>query len=163
MNAANGVRNENILRSGDLAGAETRAAQALAEVIEEDRWSVTQVPPRVLLSQSARLRGQAASAVRITAEGIPESTVLPMMWDVLLLAEFAAGAALLGQSDRAQRALARAEAGLRPAWRITRFAVGVARSWVLAGAGHVNEAMQAALDYAAAHGHTARTPRRSCR
>ena len=75
MNAANGVRNENILRSGDLTGAETRAAQALAEVIEEDRWSVTQVPPRVLLSQSARLRGQAASAVRITAEGIPESTV----------------------------------------------------------------------------------------
>jgi DNA-binding CsgD family transcriptional regulator len=45
--------------------------------------------------------------------------------------------------------LARAEAGLRPAWRSTRFAVGAARSWVLAGAGRVNEAMQAALDNAA--------------
>jgi DNA-binding CsgD family transcriptional regulator len=150
MNAAKGVRNECILRCGDLAGAEQRAAQALAEVIEEDRWSITQVPPRVLLSQSARLRGQAASAVRITAEGIPESGALPMMWDVLLLAEFAAGAALLGQSDRAERALARAEEGLRPAWRIAGFAVGAARSWVLAGAGHVNEAMQVALDNAAA-------------
>ncbi|MFS8101737.1 LuxR C-terminal-related transcriptional regulator [Lentzea alba] len=155
MNAANGVRNESILRCGDLAGAEARAKQALAEVIEEDRWSVTQVPPRVLLSQSARFRGQAAAAVRITAEGIPESGALPMVWDVLLLAEFAAGAALLGQSDRAERALARAEAGLRPAWRIAQFAVGAARSWVLAGAGRVNEAMQAALDNAAtarAHG-----------
>ncbi|MDX8029707.1 LuxR C-terminal-related transcriptional regulator [Lentzea sp. BCCO 10_0856] len=158
-NAANGVRNESILRCGDLAGAETRAARALAEVIEEDRWSVTQVPPRVLLSQCARLRGQAASAVRITAEGIPESggrsDSRAMMWDVLLLAEFAAGAALQGQSDRAERALARAEAGLRPAWRIAQFAVGSARSWVLAGGGHVNEAMQAALDNAAtarAHG-----------
>ncbi|MEU0879833.1 AAA family ATPase [Lentzea sp. NPDC005914] len=149
-NAANWVRNECILRCGDLVNAETRAAQALAEVIEEDRWSVTQVPPRVLLSQSARLRGQAAAAVRITAEGIPESGALPMMWDVLLLAEFAAGAALQGQSDRAQRALARAEDGLKPAWRIARFAVGAARAWVLAGAGHVNEAMQAALDNAAA-------------
>ncbi|GGU52683.1 AAA family ATPase [Lentzea flava] len=150
VNAANWVRNESMLRCGDLAGAEQRAARALAEVIEEDRWSVTQVPPRVLLSQSARLRGQAASAVRITAEGIPDSEALPMMWDVLLLAEFAAGAALLGQSERAERALARAEAGLRPAWRIARFAVGTARSWVLAGAGHVNQAMQAALDNAAA-------------
>lgn len=155
INAATGVRNESTLRCGDLAGAETRAAQALAEVIEEDRWSVTQVPPRVLLSQSARLRGQAASAVRITAEGVPESGVQPMMWDVLLLAEFAAGAALQGQSERAERALARAEAGLRPAWRIAQFAVGAARSWVLAGGGRVNEAMQAALDNAAtarAHG-----------
>lgn len=159
MNAANWVRNESILRCGDLAGAETRAAQALAEVIGEDRWSVTQVPPRVLLSQSARFRGQAAAAVRITAEGIPESGARDdsqaMMWDVLLLAEFAAGAALHGQSDRAERALARAENGLRPAWRIARFAVGAARSWVLAGAGRVNEAMQAALDNAAvarAHG-----------
>ncbi|WP_158102914.1 LuxR family transcriptional regulator [Lentzea kentuckyensis] len=155
INAATGVRNESILRCGDLAGAESRAAQALAEVIEEDRWSVTQVPPRVLLSQSARLRGQAASAVRITAEGVPESGVLPMMWDVLLLAEFAAGAALQGQSERAERALARAEAGLRPAWRIARFAVEAARSWVLAGSGRVNEAMQVALDNAAtarAHG-----------
>lgn len=150
INAATGVRNESMLRCGDLAGAETRAAQALAEVIEEDRWSVTQVPSRVLLSQSARLRGQAASAVRITAEGVPDSGALPMMWDVLLLAEFAAGAALQGQSDRAERALARAEAGLRPAWRIAQFAVGVARSWVLAGGGRVNEAMQAALDNAAA-------------
>ncbi len=150
MNAANWVRNESMLRCGDLVGAETRAARALAEVIEENRWSVTQVPPRVLLSQSARFRGQAAAAVRITAEGIPESGALPMMWDVLLLAEFAAGAALQGQSDRAERALARAEEGLRPAWRIARFAVGAARSWVLAGAGHVTEAMQAALDNAAA-------------
>jgi DNA-binding CsgD family transcriptional regulator len=150
INAATGVRNESALRRGDLADAETRAAQALAEVIEEDRWSITQVPPRVLLSQSARLRGQAASAVRITAEGVPESGVLPMMWDVLLLAEFAAGAALQGQSERAERALARAEAGLRPAWRIAQFAVGAARSWVLAGSGRVNEAMQAALDNAAA-------------
>ncbi|MDX3664057.1 LuxR C-terminal-related transcriptional regulator [Streptomyces sp. ID05-26A] len=149
MNAANGVRNESMLRSGDLVGAEVRAAQALAEVIEEDRWSVTQVPPRVLLSRSARLRGKAASAVRITAEGVPDPAVPPMMWDVLLLAEFAAGAALQGQSDRAFRALARAEAGLRPAWRIAQFAVGAARSWVLASAGRVNEAMQTALDNAA--------------
>ncbi|SDK45465.1 ATP-, maltotriose-and DNA-dependent transcriptional regulator MalT [Lentzea albidocapillata subsp. violacea] len=147
-NAANGVRNESMLRAGDLVEAERRAAQALAEVIEEDRWSVTQVPPRVLLSQSARLRGNAASAVRITAEGVPDPAAPPMMWDVLLLAEFAAGAALRGQSDRAFRALARAEAGLRPAWRIAQFAVGAARSWVLAGAGRVNEAMQAALDNA---------------
>lgn len=149
-NAANGVRNESTLGCGDLAGAEARAARALAEVIEEDRWSATRVPPRVLLSRSARLRGQAASAVRITAEGVPGSDAQPMMWDVLLLAEFAAGAALLGQPDRAERALARAEAGLRPAWRIARLAVGTARSWVLAGAGHVNQALQAALDNAAA-------------
>ncbi|MFJ8965822.1 AAA family ATPase [Lentzea sp. NPDC102401] len=155
MSAANGVRNESTLRCGDLVGAERQGAQTLAEVIEEDRWPVTQVPPRVLLSQSARLRGRAASAVRITAEGVPDPAALPMMWDVLLLAEFAAGAALQGQSDRAFRALARAEAGLRPAWRITQFAVGTARSWVLASAGRVNEAMQTALDNAAlarAHG-----------
>ncbi|GGN21462.1 LuxR family transcriptional regulator [Lentzea pudingi] len=149
------VRNESMLRCGDLVGAETRAARALAEVIEEDRWPVTQVPLRVLLSQSARLRGKAADAVRITAEGVPDPSTPPMMWDVLLLAEFAAGAALRGQSDRAFRALARAEAGWRPAWRITQFAVGAARSWVLAGAGRVNEAMRTALDNAAlarAHG-----------
>ncbi|RDI17378.1 LuxR family transcriptional regulator [Lentzea flaviverrucosa] len=155
MNAAQGVHTESMLRSGDLVGAERRAAQALAEVIEEDRWAVTQVPPRVLLSQSARVRGKAASAVRISAEGVPDPAALPMMWDVLLLAELAAGAALQGQSDRAFRALARAETGLRPAWRIARFAVGAARSWVLAGAGRVHEAMQAALHNAAlarAHG-----------
>ena len=155
MSAANGVRNESTLRCGDLVGAEKRGAQALAEAIEEDRWSVTQVPPRVLLSQSARLRGKAASAVRITAEGVPDPAALPMMWDVLLLAEFAAGAALQGQSDRAFHALARAEAGLRPAWRLAQFAVGAARSWVLASAGRVNEAMQTALDNATlarAHG-----------
>ncbi|ANZ34919.1 hypothetical protein BBK82_01330 [Lentzea guizhouensis] len=150
VNAANGVRNESTLRSGDLSSAEERAARQLAEVVEEDRWPVTQVPPRVLLSQSARMRGRAAAAVRITAEGIPDSDVQPMMWDVLLLAEFAAGAALLGQADRAERAIVRAEAGLRPAWRIAQLAVGGARSWVLAGAGRVNEAMQAALDNAAA-------------
>jgi DNA-binding CsgD family transcriptional regulator len=155
MKAANGVRNESALRCGDLVAAEKRGAQALAEVIEEDRWPVTQVPPRVLLSQSARLRGKAASAVRITAEGVPDPAAPPMLWDVLLLAELAAGAALQGQSDRAFRALARAEAGLRPAWRIARFAVGAARSWVLAGAGRVNEAMQVALENAVlarAHG-----------
>ncbi|KOV79149.1 hypothetical protein ADL03_38565 [Nocardia sp. NRRL S-836] len=150
VHAANGVRDESVLRSGDLATAEERAARALAQLIEEDRWPATQVPPRVVLSQSARLRGRAAAAVRITTEGIPESNVLPMLWDVLLLAEFAAGAALLGQTDRAERVLARAEAGLRPPWRIARLAVGAARSWVLAGAGRVNEAMQAALSNAAA-------------
>ncbi|MCX2953325.1 LuxR family transcriptional regulator [Lentzea sp. NEAU-D7] len=148
MNAANSVHNESMLRCGDLAGAERRAVQALAEAVEEDRWTGAQVPPRVLLSRSARMRGRAASAVRITAEGAPDLGTPTMMWDVLLLAELAAGAALQGQPDRAFRALARAEAGLRPAWRIARLAVGAARSWVLAGAGHVNEAMQAALDNA---------------
>ncbi len=150
VNAADGVLNESILRSGDLTAAEQRAARALAEVVEEDRSPVSQVPPRVLLSQSARMRGQAAVAVRITAEGIPEANVLPTMWDVLLLAELAAGAALLGQHDRAERVLARAEAGLRPAWRIAQLAVGAARSWVLAGAGRVDEAVRAALSNAAA-------------
>ncbi|WP_285647396.1 helix-turn-helix transcriptional regulator [Lentzea sp. NBRC 102530] len=150
--AARGVRNESMLRGGDLVEAEKRAARALAEAVEESRWSVAQVPPRVLLSQSARVRGKAAAAVRITAEGVTEPGTVPMMWDVLLLAEFAAGAALHGQSDRAFRALARAEAGVRPPWRIAQFAVGTARSWVLAGAGRVNEAMQAALDNAALAG-----------
>ncbi|MFD9705689.1 LuxR C-terminal-related transcriptional regulator [Lentzea sp. NPDC059081] len=139
------VHGECLLRSGDLAGAQQRAAQALAEA---DRRPVTQVLPRVLLSQCARLRGKAATAVRAAAEGIPEPGVTLMSWDVLLLAEFAAGTALLGQSDRAERALARAQAALHPSWRVTHLAVGAARTWVLAAAGRVNEAMQTALDNA---------------
>ncbi|GHH53413.1 hypothetical protein GCM10017774_66930 [Lentzea cavernae] len=136
-----GVRAESMLRSGDLTGAERRA-------VPEVHRPASQVLSRVLLSQCARLRGKAASAVRITAEVVPEPDVRLMLWDVLLLAEFAAGAALQGQPDRASRALARAEAGLRPAWRMARFAVGAARSWVLAGAGRADEAMRAALDNA---------------
>ncbi|MGZ3147426.1 LuxR C-terminal-related transcriptional regulator [Lentzea chajnantorensis] len=137
----------SLLLSGDLAPAEERATRTLAE---EGHSTASQVSSRVLLSQSARMRGQAAAAVRISAEGLPEPNTPLTLWDVVLLAEFATGAALRGQTDRAQRALAGAEAGLRPAWRVARFTVGGARSWVLASAGRVDEAVQAALDNAAA-------------
>ncbi|GLZ34086.1 LuxR family transcriptional regulator [Lentzea sp. NBRC 105346] len=153
-NGAEGIRADSLLRAGELDDAEKHAAQMLADVLDESRWAVTQAPPRLLSSRIARLRGQAATAVRMVAEAATESDAL-LMWDVLMLAELAQALALHGEAERAEGVLDRAECALRPAWRMAGFAVSQARSWVLAAAGRVGEAAEQAVataEAARAHG-----------
>ena len=149
------LRCASFLNRGDLDRAESLAKRMLTSVIRQSRWTLSQTSCRIALSYCARLRGQAGAAMRLVAEGIAEHHEHPHMWDVLLLAESAMTTALYGQPAEAARALTRAEEACRPAWRMASFAVKSARSWVLASAGRVAEAAEAALHTAAitrAHG-----------
>ena len=73
------------------------------------------------------------------------ATESPLVFDTMVLSQLASSAAITGDTTLAVEALARAEKSRRPAWRVTGTSVSVARSWVLAGAGNVRGAADAAM------------------
>ncbi|GGU52678.1 LuxR family transcriptional regulator [Lentzea flava] len=98
-----------------------------------------------LLSFCARMRGHGSHALRLAREACPRTADNHLIFDTIGLASLAASAALCGDTGLAADALARAEQARRPAWRLTGTTVSLARSWVVAAAGDVRAAADAAM------------------
>ncbi|MET9633039.1 LuxR C-terminal-related transcriptional regulator [Lentzea sp. NPDC006480] len=98
-----------------------------------------------LLSFCARMRGHGSQALRLAREGSPKTPDKHLIFDTIALASLAEAAALCGDAGLAQDALARAEKSRRAAWRLTGMTVSLSRSWVLAAAGDVRGAADAAM------------------
>ncbi|KOV79148.1 LuxR family transcriptional regulator [Nocardia sp. NRRL S-836] len=130
---------------GRLAEADELASSLHSTLADEPRWTFTASALYSVLSHCARMRGHGTQAVRLAREGVPAPHEAPLFFDAVVLAGLACSAALTGDTTLAAAALARAGRARRPAWRITGTSVSRARSWVLAGAGDVRGAADAAM------------------
>lgn len=130
--------------SGHLAEAESLALKLHHTLFDESEFT-GMTTLYGLLSFCARMRGHGSQALRLAREGSPKTSDSPLVYDAIGLAGLAAAAALCGDGDLAQEALARAEQVRRPAWRVTITPVAVARAWVLACTGDVRGAADAAM------------------
>lgn len=130
--------------SGHLSEAESLALTMYTRSFDELAFTGATSLYSVL-SFCARLRGHGAQALRFAREGSPKTPDNPLIFDTIALANLAASAALCGDGDLAQEALARGEKARRPAWQLTGVTVSVARSWVLACTGDVRAAADAAM------------------
>jgi DNA-binding NarL/FixJ family response regulator len=133
---------------GRIAEAEELALRVHGTLLDEARWTFTGTSLYTVLSYCARMRGHGAKALRLAREGTPVAPKNPLIFDATMLANLAGAAAISGDGELAQEALARAEKARRPAWRLTGMTVPIARAWVLAGIGDVRGAAHAAMDAA---------------
>ncbi|MET8761642.1 AAA family ATPase [Lentzea sp. NPDC004782] len=132
---------------GHLAEAESLSLATLDLSFDELAF----IGPTTLysvLSFCARVRGHGAQALRMAREASAKTEKKPLTFDTVALASLASAAAISGDTELARRALARAENARRPVWRLTGLAVPLARPWVLAGAGDVRGAADAAMSAA---------------
>ncbi|HEX8866020.1 MAG TPA: LuxR C-terminal-related transcriptional regulator, partial [Lentzea sp.] len=130
--------------SGHLAEAESLASSTLNLAFDELAF-IGPTSIYSVLSFCARLRGHGAKALRLAREASSKTKEKPLTFDTIALASLATSAALSGDTGSAREALARAENARRPAWRLTGTSVSLARSWVLAAAGDVRSAADAAM------------------
>ncbi|MEU0879832.1 LuxR C-terminal-related transcriptional regulator [Lentzea sp. NPDC005914] len=130
--------------AGHLAEAESLALTTLDASFDELAFSGP-TSLHGVLSFCARMRGHGSQALRLAREGSSKTGEKPLVFDTIVLASLATAAALCGDKDLALHAMARAEKARRPAWRLTGTSVSLARSWVLAAAGDVRGAADAAM------------------
>ena len=129
---------------GDLAGAAETATRFHATAAEHTNYPFSHVVWCTLRGQAARLRGQVQDALRWLREGWRQSGE-PKALASLCAAELAHAAALAGDHDLAERALAEAQASRRASQAIFDPWVDIAATWVSATRGATGQATEQAL------------------
>jgi DNA-binding CsgD family transcriptional regulator len=131
---------------GDLTGAAETAARLHATAAEHTDYLFSHVVWCTLRGQAARLRGQVQDALRWLREGWRQSGEdVPEVLASLCAAELAHAAALAGDHDLAERALAEAQASRRASQAIFDPWVNIAATWVSATRGATAQAAEQAL------------------
>jgi DNA-binding CsgD family transcriptional regulator len=131
---------------GDLTGAAETAARLHATAAEHTDYPFSHVVWCTLRGQAARLRGQVQDALRWLREGWRQSGEdAPEVLASLCAAELAHAAALAGDHDLAERALAEAQASRRASQAIFDPWVSIAATWVSATRGATAQAAEQAL------------------
>ncbi|MEV6238995.1 LuxR C-terminal-related transcriptional regulator [Lentzea sp. NPDC051838] len=138
------VRTFALAYGGHLAEAESLSLATLDMAFDELAF-IGPTSMYGVLSFCARLRGHGSNALRFAREACAKTAENPLIFDAIALSSLAAAASVCGDHALAQEALARAEKARRPAWRNTGATVSVARSWVLAAAGDLRGAADAAM------------------
>ena len=132
--------------AGDLTAAAQTATRRHEAAAEHTDYPFTQVVWCTLRGQSARLRGQVRDALRWLREGWRQSGQdEPGAFASLCAAELAHAAALAGDHDLAERALADAQARPRASQAIFDPWVDMAATWVLAARGAAGQAAERAV------------------
>jgi DNA-binding CsgD family transcriptional regulator len=131
---------------GDLTGAAETAARRHAAAAEHTDYPFSHVVWCTLRGQAARLRGQVQDALRWLREGWRQSGKdKPVALASLCAAELANAAALAGDHDLAERALADAQARRRASQALFDPWVDIAATWVAATRGATGQAVEQAL------------------
>jgi DNA-binding CsgD family transcriptional regulator len=132
--------------AGDLTGAAETAARLHEAAAEHTDYPFSQVVWCTLRGQAARLRGQVRDALRWLREGWRQSGHdEPGAFASLCAAELAHAAALTGDHDLAERALADAQARPRASQAVFDPWLGIAATWVAATRGATGQAAELAL------------------
>jgi DNA-binding CsgD family transcriptional regulator len=131
---------------GDLGGAAETAERRHAAAAEHTDYPFSQVVWCTLRGQAARLRGQVRDALRWLREGWRQSGQdEPGAFAALCAAELAHAAALAGEHDLAERALADAQARRRASQAIFDPWIDLAAIWVPATRGAAGQAAELAV------------------
>lgn len=120
---------------------------ATRELEAVQHWSYGVELFSALAAAAVRNRGRIRDALHWAQESAPFEQIPGRRTSAtsMVLAERAHAYALLGQADRAAAELARARTCARPSWQCPGFVVEIAQPWVIASAGDVPAAIDAAL------------------